>query len=157
MTAVRGARPAVMEIAEFSETLKEGQIRAVDVAPDQVEIEGAPFWLCRLMGDGFQTSARLPCLSAARPSSRAITSRRSSGTSSSTSWVGSAVIDLNRKSECCPCTPSFGALRLVSYRPVGHVAEAALLLLLFLILPKSECSGIMEYAAIDEFEFSEET
>lgn len=54
---VRGALPAVMEIAEFSNTLKQGEVRAVDVASDQVEIERAPFWLCRLVGDAFQASA----------------------------------------------------------------------------------------------------
>lgn len=53
---VRGALPAVMEIAEFSNTLKQGEVRAVDVASDQVEIERAPFWLCRLVGDAFQAS-----------------------------------------------------------------------------------------------------
>ena len=40
---VRGALPVVMEIAEFSNTLKKGEVRAVDVASDQVEIERAPF------------------------------------------------------------------------------------------------------------------
>ena len=46
-----------MEIAEFSNTLKQGEVRAVDVASDQVEIERALFWLCRLVGDAFQASA----------------------------------------------------------------------------------------------------
>ena len=54
---MRGALPAVMEIAEFTNTLKQGEVRAVDVVSDQVEIERAPFWLCRLVGDAFQASA----------------------------------------------------------------------------------------------------
>ena len=53
----RGALPAVMEIAEFAGTLKAGEVRAVDVASDQVAIEGAPFWLCILVEDAFQATA----------------------------------------------------------------------------------------------------
>ena len=48
-----------METAEFSNTHKQGKVRAVDVASDQVEIERAPFWLCRLIGDAFQASTAL--------------------------------------------------------------------------------------------------
>ncbi len=46
-----------MEIPNFAATLKAGEFRAVDAARDQIEIEGAPFWLCRLMEPAFQTSA----------------------------------------------------------------------------------------------------
>ena len=52
-----GALPAVMEIPNFAATLKAGEFRAVDVARDQVEIEVALFWLCRLMEPAFQTSS----------------------------------------------------------------------------------------------------
>jgi len=51
--AVRGALPAVMEIAEFVGTLKARETQAVDAAADQVTLEGAPFWLCLLVEDAF--------------------------------------------------------------------------------------------------------
>jgi hypothetical protein len=53
----RGALPAVMEIPEFAATLKAGNVRAVDVAEDQVAIEGAPFWLCLLVENAFQATS----------------------------------------------------------------------------------------------------
>jgi hypothetical protein len=55
-TPVRGALPAVMEVAEFAGTLKACEFRAVDTAADQVAAEGAPFWLCRLVEDAFQAA-----------------------------------------------------------------------------------------------------
>jgi hypothetical protein len=45
------------EIAEFAKKVKHGQVRAVDVAADQVTIEGAPFWLCQIVDDAFQASS----------------------------------------------------------------------------------------------------
>ena len=45
------------EIAEFAKKVKSGQIRAVDVAADQIAIEGAPFWLCKVVDDAFQASS----------------------------------------------------------------------------------------------------
>jgi hypothetical protein len=54
---VLGALPAVMEIAQFAGTLKAGEVRAVDVAADQLRVEGAPFWLCELLENAFQATA----------------------------------------------------------------------------------------------------
>lgn len=52
-----GAVTRTGEIAEFAGTLKAGEVRAVDVAPDQVVVEGAPFWLCYLVENAFQAHA----------------------------------------------------------------------------------------------------
>ena len=57
VTARRGALPAVMEIAEFARAVKKGQVRAVDAARDQVDVEGAPFWICQVIEDAFQATA----------------------------------------------------------------------------------------------------
>jgi len=46
-----------MEIAEFARAVKKGQVRAVDAARDQVDVEGAPFWLCQVIEDAFQAIA----------------------------------------------------------------------------------------------------
>ena len=43
-----------MEIEEFARSLKEGQIRAVDEAAEQVALEDAPFWLCQIVDTPFQ-------------------------------------------------------------------------------------------------------
>ena len=53
---VRGALPAVMEVAEFAGTLKAGDFRAVNVAREEVHSEDAPFWLCTLLEDAFQAT-----------------------------------------------------------------------------------------------------
>lgn len=53
---VTGVVTRTAEIAEFAKELKAGQVRAVDVVPDQMALEGAPFWLCLLVGDAFQAS-----------------------------------------------------------------------------------------------------
>jgi len=108
---VRGALPAVMEIAEFSNTLKQGEVRAVDVASDQVEIERAPFWLCRLVGDALQAST--PIGFRRRLSRRATTSLRSSGSNLSMSTQRDvAGISLSLKSACYQCTHSFDVTKL---------------------------------------------
>jgi len=152
--ALRGARPAVMEIAEFSETLKEGQVRAVDVAPDQVEIEGAPFWLCRLMGDGFQTSAPLSFGGEAFEQGYYLAKIQ---------WYEFVdVLGGQRRYRLKPEERMLSVHSFIRCAPVslipadGPRGRGRPTSTPILILPKSECSGIMEYAAIDEFEFSEQ-
>ena len=54
LAVVKGAVTRSNDIRGFAMTLKAGENRAVDTAADQVVVEGAPFWLCVLVGDAFQ-------------------------------------------------------------------------------------------------------
>jgi len=58
---ISGVATQSMQLAAFAGTLKQGQVRAVNVASDERDSEGT-FWLCNLLGDAYQLLEAMTCM-----------------------------------------------------------------------------------------------
>ena len=151
-----GVFPAVMEIANFARSLKAGDIRAVDAAADQVEIEGAPFWICLLVDSAFQAAAPVLFAGESFDAGFYLVKIRyfefahvdASGQRIYRLTADERMISVHSLIRCEP-------IKLVKPKEPPQASRGRKSPADLFLLTKSECGRVAEYASIQDFDFDD--